>query len=277
MGRSLITPSVGLAASLLVLTSGVAAAQWSSYPLKNIPLRADGKPDLSAPVSRTKDGAVDLSGIWQVSGAPGREQDSADEPRAVPKYVRNLAADLSAEEVTMQPWAADLYQRRSAAFGKDFPGARCLPIGIPLSIATPYPFKIVQTADLIVILYETGDLFRQIYLDGRKPLADAQPTWMGYSAGHWEGDTLVVESSGFNDKTWLDARGHPHSESLRLTERYSRPDIGHLNLRMTVDDPKAYKKPWTTSSIGARLLTNTDVMESICAENEKDAQHLVDK
>ncbi len=277
MGRSFITPSLGMAVSVLVLISGVAAAQWSSYPLKNIPLRADGKPDLSAPVPRTKDGAVDLSGIWQVSGEPGPDPGSADEPRAVPKYVRNLAADLSPEEVVMQPWAAALYQRRSAAFGKDFPGARCLPIGIPLSIATPYPFKIVQTRDLIVILYETGNLFRQIYLDGRKPLADAQPTWMGYSAGHWDGDKLVVESSGFNDKTWLDARGHPHSESLRLTESYSRPDIGHLYIRMTIDDPKAYKKRWTTSSIGARLLTATDVMESICAENEKDAQHLVDK
>lgn len=176
----------------------------------------------------------------------------------------------------MQPWAADLYQQRSATFGKDFPGARCLPIGIPLSIATPYPFKIVQTPDLIVILYETGNLFRQIYLDGRKPLPDAEPTWMGYSAGHWEDGTLVVESSGFNDKTWLDARGHPHSESLRLTEAYSRPDIGHLNIRMTVDDPKAYKKSWT-ASIGARLLTDTDVMESICDENEKDSQHLVGK
>jgi hypothetical protein len=273
MGRRFIIPSFGIAASVLVFISGVAAAQWSSYPLKNIPLRPDGKPNLSAPVPRTKDGAVDLSGVWQVP----YQGSGTDEVRPVPKYVRNLAADLSPEDVVMQPWAADLYQRRSDAFGKDFPGARCLPIGIPLSIATPYPFKIVQTRDLIVILYETGNLFRQIYLDGRKPLADAQPTWMGYSAGHWEGDKLVVESSGFNDKTWLDARGHPHSESLRLTESYSRPDIGHLNIRMTVDDPKAYKKAWTTTPIGARLLTDTDVMESICAENEKDAQHLVDK
>jgi hypothetical protein len=274
MGRSFVVPSFGIAASVLVLISGVAAAQWSSYPLKNTPLRADGKPDLNAPVPHTKDGAVDLSGVWQV---PYQPSGGTDEPRPVPKFVRDLAADLRPEDVVMQPWAADLYQRRSAAFGKDFPGARCLPIGIPLSIATPYPFKIVQTSGLIVILYETGNLFRQIYLDGRKPLVDAQPTWMGYSAGHWEGATLVVESSGFNDKTWLDARGHPHSESLRLTERYSRPDIGHLYVRMTVDDPKAYKKPWTTSSIGARLLTDTDVMESICAENERDAQHLVDK
>jgi hypothetical protein len=261
------------AASALVLISGIATAQWSSYPAKNIPLRADGKPDLSAPAPRSKDGALDLSGVWQV---PYQPSGGTDEVRAVPKFVRNLAADLSPEEVGMQPWAADLYQRRSAEFGKDFPGARCLPIGIPLSIATPYPFKIVQTPDLIVILYETGNLFRQIYLDGRKPLTDAEPTWMGYSVGRWERDTLVVESSGFNDKTWLDARGHPHSESLRLTEAYSRPDIGHLNIRMTVDDPKAYKKPWT-ASIGARLLTDTDVMESICDENEKDSQHLVGK
>jgi len=261
------------AASVLVLISGVATAQWSSYPLKNIPLRADGKPDLSAPAPRTKDGALDLSGVWRV---PYEVSGPTTEVRPVPKYVLNLAADRSPEEVVMQPWAADLYQRRSAVLGQDFPGARCLPIGIPLSIATPYPFKIVQTPDLIVILYETGNLFRQIYLDGRKPLADAEPTWMGYSAGHWEGDTLLVESSGFNDKTWLDARGHPHSESLRLTEAYSRPDIGHLNIRMTVDDPKAYKKPWT-ASISALLLTDTDVMESICDENEKDAQHLVGK
>jgi hypothetical protein len=126
------------AASILVLISGIATAQWSSYPVKNIPLRPDGKPDLSAPAPRTKDGALDLSGVWQV---PYQPSGGTDEVRAVPKFVRNLAADLSPEQVGMQPWAADLYQRRSAEFGKDFPGARCLPIGIPLSIATPYPFR----------------------------------------------------------------------------------------------------------------------------------------
>jgi len=176
----------------------------------------------------------------------------------------------------MRPWAQQLYETRSSQFGKDFPGAHCLPLGIPISIATPEPFKIVQTPDLIVILHETGNLFRQIFLDGRTTSGDLNPTWMGYSVGHWDGKTLLVESSGFNDKTWLDSRGYPHTESLRLAERYERKDAGHLEIQITVDDAGVYTKPWT-ARMEAELLTDTDLLEEVCAENEKDAGHLVGK
>ena len=134
----------------------------------------------------------------------------------------------------------------------------------------------MQAPDLIVILHETGNLFRQIFLDGRTLRGELNPTWMGYSVSHWDGGTLVVESTGFNDKTWLDSRGHPHTESLRLTERYSRRDAGYLDIQITVDDPGAYTKPWT-AKIGAELLTDTDLLENVCAENEKDTRHLVGK
>jgi hypothetical protein len=252
-----------------VLIAAQAVAQWSTYPLRKIPRLPDGKPDLTAPAPVAQDGKTDLSGVWLVPFT-GDPTDLAVRPR----YVVNLAADLKPEQVSMQPWAAKLYQERSSQFGKEFPGARCLPIGIPLSIATPEPFKIVQTADLIVVLHETGNLFRQVYLDGRKPAEDPQPTWMGYSRGHWDKAELVVESSGFNDKTWLDARGHPHSEALRLIERYRRPNFGHLEIEITVDDPKTYIRPWA-AKMGADLLTDTDIMEAVCNENERDSQHLV--
>lgn len=253
----------------VVLITAPALAQWSKYPLRNVPQLPNGKPNLAAAAPKRSDGKPDLSGVWCVPF----HGDGVD-ITVRPKYLINLAADLKPEDVSMRPWAEQLYQSRSKEFGKDFPGARCLPLGIPISIATPEPFKIVQTPDLIVILHETGNLFRQIFLDGRTLTGDVNPTWMGYSAGRWDGEALVVESAGFNDKTWLDSRGHPHSESLRLTERYTRQDAGHLKIQITVDDPDAYTKPWT-ATIGAELLTNTDLLEEVCAENEKDSRHLV--
>jgi hypothetical protein len=246
--------------SALLLMVSPAAAQWSDVPLKNVPLLRDGKPDLVAPAPRTRDGKPDLSGVWWVPAGV-----DANVPGAVPKYLLNLAADLKPGVVMMLPWAQTFVKEQVASFGKNHPVSRCLPPGVPLSYTTPVPFKIVQTPELVVMLYEASNSFRQVFVDGRALPADPFPAWVGYSVGRWEDNVFTVETTGFNDKTWLDGVGHPHTEALRITERYTRHDFGHMSIQITIDDAKTYFKPWTTT-IGTELLTNTDVMESVCGE-----------
>jgi hypothetical protein len=240
----------------------VSEAQWDSFPSKNVPRGADGQVDLTAPARRTADGKPDLSGFYM--------------PADPVKYLLNLAADMKPGEVPLQPWADALYKERIANNGKDHPGVRCLPSGIPEKNNIPDGLKVVQTPDLIVFLYESRTIYRQIFLDGRPLPKNAQPTWMGYSVGRWEGDTLVVETIGQNGKTWLDMRGLPGTESLRVIERFTRPTIGRVNIEVTIDDPKAYTKTWTVR-MAWRLIPDTDLIESICEENNKDLPHMVGK
>jgi hypothetical protein len=239
-------------ASFLLPTT--AYGQWLNYKAPGIPRTADGKPDLAAPTPKTPDGKPDLSGIWQANSGG---------------YGVNIASDLKAGEV--RPWAEALYQQRKENLSRDYPGLRCLPgIGPEISFGM---YKILQTPGVIGFFSE-GGRFRQILSDGRPLPTDPQPTWQGYSVGHWEADTLVIESAGFNDQTWLDFEGHPHSSELRVTERYRRKDFGHLELKMTFDDPKAYVRPWTIS-INAELMPDTELLEYVCNENERDVQHIV--
>jgi hypothetical protein len=238
----------------IVLAATPLAAQWLHQPTPGIPRTADGKPNLAAPAPRTALGKPDLSGLWTKS---------AD------KFYNNIAADLRAGDV--QPWADTLYQQRKKDYGKDSMEVLCLPHG-PAYTTSPYrDSKIIQTPAVIAIL--NNDLtYRQIFMDGRELEHDPNPNWMGYSVGHWDGDTLVVESNGYNDKTWLDYDGHPHTESLRVTERYRRPDFGHIELEVTLDDPKAYAKPWTVA-IKMELTADTEILEMVC-DNEKDRAHM---
>ena len=236
-------------------------AQWSNFPTPGVPRLPDGKPDLAAPAPKMLDGHPDLSGVWVTRGG----------------YTGDLARDLKNGEVSFQPWAAQLYQHRRDTMSREDPQARCVLSGVPRENVVPYPFKIVNTTNgMIVILYEALHSYRQIYMDGRKPPKDPNPTWMGYSVGHWDGDTLVVESSGFVDGNWLDNNGHPGTESLRLTERFHRRDFGHIDLQMVIDDPKAYTKPWTVNLL-LNANPDTDLIEYVCDENEKDVGHLVGK
>ncbi len=170
------------------------------------------------------------------------------------------------------PWADVLYRQRLRDFGKDAMESACLPLG-PAAMTGPYrDFKIVQTPALIAILF--SDLTnRQLFLDGRELEKDPNPTWMGYSVGHWDGDTLVVESNGYTPRVWLDSDGHPHSEDLRITERFRRADFGHMEIRMTLDDPKTYARPWTVT-IRQELMVDTEMLEFVCNENEKDRRHM---
>jgi hypothetical protein len=251
-------------ALLLLAMCGSLPAQWLNLPATEIPRTPDGKPNLTAPAPRTADGKPDLSGIWMAEDQ---------------KFFMNLAQGLKPEDVSPQPWAKALQQQREENVHGDDPLARCLPHGVPrINTNGIFPFKIIQTPGLVVILYEQLNLFRQIFMDGRKLASDLNPTWLGYSTGKWEGDTLVVETSGFNDRTWLDTeKGHPATEALHVTERIRRKDFGNLEIVATIDDPKAYTKPWTTTIQRVHLQLGTEILEFICNENEKDIPHLVGK
>jgi hypothetical protein len=267
---------------VFVLFSTSAFAQWLNYSVPGTPRTRDGKPNLTAPAPRALNGKPDLSGVWHVqptgtiemkrlfgenAGAtdvPGMELDT------ISKYGINILQDFKPEEAPIRPAAVQIQRARK---GGDFPATHCLPQGIPLVGMLSEPVKIVQSPKLIAILYEADDKYRQIYTDGRLlPKEFDQPAWMGYSVGRWERDTLVVETAGFNDKSWLDIMGHPHSEALRVVERFHRRDFGHMDLLVTIDDPKSYTKPWSVS-IPHKLLPDTDLIESIC-ENEKDNVHM---
>jgi hypothetical protein len=237
--------------------------QWPSYPALGIPRLPDGKPNLAAPAPRTADGKPDLSGMWQVESSA-----------VVNGLALNVAQDLGPEDV--QPWAQAMYQQRLYDLGKDSPMARCLPRGLPALNSFPAVLtRIVQAPGLIVILYltEPNDTFRTIFMDGRKLPEAPDPTWLGYSIGRWEGDTLVVATNGFNDRAWLDFSGHPQTESLSMTERLRRRDFGHLDYEMTLNDAKVFRRP-IPLRMNKVLAPDVATSETIC-ENERDVPHLV--
>ncbi|HEY7334463.1 MAG TPA: hypothetical protein VH639_06240 [Bryobacteraceae bacterium] len=241
----------------LAFIASCVSGQWLNYPTPGIPRLPDGKPNLAAPVPKAADGKPDLSGVWRIALGP---------------YTLNTTNDLKPGDV--QPWAEALAEQRRENLGKDSPAAHCLPFG-PLFTFDPInPQKIVQTPNLIVILGEQL-MYRQIFLDGRSLPADPNPDFMGYSVGHWEGDTLVVTTAGYNDRTWL-GRGYPNTESLRTVERFHRGDFGHLEIAETFDDPGAYTRPWTVKVTG-NLMPDSDLLEYVCNENNKDLPHLIGK
>jgi hypothetical protein len=251
--------SIAAAVAALLIFASTGLAQWA---------KGEGKPNLSARAPKTQDRKVDLSGVWVADPDPNGKPLGV-ENRVFPQYMINVMADLKQDAVPFQPSAQALFMQRLQNNGKDAPMAHCKPTGLPILNSVPLPYKIVQTPRLIVILYEENTVFRQIFLDGRQPIKDAEPRWMGYSTGKWDGDTLVVDTVGFNDQSWLDAMGHPHSENLHLTERFRRRDTGHLEVEVTIDDPKSYTKPITYTQ-KATLLPNEDLLEYFCTENEKD-------
>jgi hypothetical protein len=237
-------------------------AQWDPFPNKNVPRTPDGKVDMNAPPRRMADGKPDFGGFWM--------------PNDNVKHLLNLASDMKQEDIPLTAWGRSVYNERIETNGKDHPGVRCLPSGIPEKLNIPDGLKVVDTPDLLVFLYESRTIYRQVFKDGRPLPKDAQPTWMGYSVGHWDGDTLVVETIGQNGKTWLDMRGLPGTESLKVIERYSRPNIGRIDIDVTIDDPKAYTKSWNVK-LQWKLIPDTDLIESICEENSKDLPHMVGK
>lgn len=259
---------------LLLLVSAVAVqAQWAKQRDPRIPVTRDGQPDLTASAPRAGDGKPDLSGVWLTDGGPvppGVPTVEGDELRISRQFV-DVTGGMKPEQVQMEPWAAELFKKHVDTNGTLDHLARCQPAGEPAQAEVPLPYKIVQTPGLIVVLYEENTIHRQIFLDGRKMVPDAVPRWSGYSTGRWDGDTLVVETAGFNDRTWLDRSGHPHSDGMRLTERFRRRDAGHLEVDVTITDPKAYRTPITYKR-QATLLPDEDLLEYVCTENEKSVQ-----
>jgi len=243
-----------------VLFTGISlSAQWINIKTAGIPRTQDGKPNLTAPAPKMPDGKPDLSGLWD-----------ADR-----RFLVNIAVNLKDEDLGMKPEALRLYnQRKDGSRAKEEPDANCLPQGVPKIDAAPVPWKLVQGPRQVTILYEAFTLFREIFTDGRDFPPDMNPAWLGYSIGHWDGDTLVVETRGFNGKIWLDQAGHPASDALHVTERFHRKDFGHMDLAITIDDPKMYDKVWTVHE-SPTLLADTELLEFNCNENERDVRHMV--
>jgi hypothetical protein len=262
-----------------------AQAQWLHYPTPGIPRTRDGKPNLSAPSPRASNGKPDLSGLWQVEATPFEEMTRlfgagidtlsvpGDDIRTFSKYAFSVLVDFKPGEAPIRPEALQIVQDRMKTSGIGNPTTQCQFAGIPFGGLLPFPNKFIQTPGLIVILEEGDGGLRQIFTDGRKHTADPQPSWMGYSVGHWEGDSLVVETVGFNDKGWLDASGDPRSEALRVQERYRRRDFGHMDVQVTMDDPKMYTRPFSIKYT-LDFVLDSDIGEYVCAENEKDRAHL---
>jgi hypothetical protein len=280
---------------LLAVTAGVIIgmgvtlpAQWRSQT-KGVPMTPAGTPNLTAPVPKLADGRTpDLSGVWDAQKRPCDEAKARlgciDAQFGIPVGFGNIAVltdgvpgGLDPPDTTpFQPWAKTLVTQRMNDFGKDDPLVRCLPLPAPRMWASFDMQKIIHTRDSLTILHEYMGQYRQLFLDGRALPTDPEPTFKGYSVGKWEGDTLVVETIGYKEN-WLDAQGRPLTEQARTVERIRRVNYGTLEVEMTIDDPKAYTKPWKTLTIKLALVPNTELLEYICNENEKSLQHMVGK
>jgi hypothetical protein len=260
---------------LLVVAIGTfhaTSAQWLNYPTLGVPRLPDGRPNLIAPTPKAADGKPDLSGVWAAEcGVYGRDGCFTQ------SLFFDLAKDLKSSDVAMTPWASAIQAERESRNHIDDPYGYCLPPGTPRIDFGGGPFKILQTPQVTAILYETlvGMTFREVFTDGR-PLpkaSESEPTWLGYSVGHWDGDTFVVETTGFKDGGWLDTRkARPHSDALGVTERLRRVDFGHMELTITINDPKAFQRPWTVKA-PVNLLPDTNLLEAFCDSHERTMEH----
>jgi hypothetical protein len=271
-------------AAIALMGAVYSHGQWVNYRDPATPRGKDGKPNLSAPTPHANNGKPDLSGVWQAEPTSPEEMRRmfgdvtalsvpGDDVLTYSKYFLNLLADFKPEESPLKPEVAERYRSLSQNRGRESPTANCLPPGLPNLDVGPAPYKLVQTPRLVVVMYEVFGGHRQIYLDGRKLPADSDPLWLGYSVGHWEGDTLVIDTIGFNDKSWLDAFGHPHSEDLHIVERLRRRDFGHMDVQLTIEDRKTFSRPFDVR-VTWRLVPDSDVGEYFCGENEKDKTHI---
>jgi len=281
------------AIAALILMAAPALAQWPDYPSSKVPRDAAGKPRLDAPAPRTADGKPDLSGVWEFRGpviprADQRGGRTADGPPPPPPRgttpaggtalatFRNIGSGFQ-DGLPLRPAAAEMLKARKAENSKDNPDAHCLPLGLMQLHVHPQPRKIIQTPGMILILYEAQSGIRQIFTDGRTlPPDDVQPWWYGYSIGHWDGDTLVVETTGFRDDVWLDIEGSPLTNKGKMTERFRRLNYGSLQIDITIEDPSVYTAPFTVR-VMQRIMPDTELIEFICQENDRSGPHLVGK
>jgi hypothetical protein len=272
-GMSLLKKA-SLAAVLLVSCRSL-SAQWLHYPTPGIPRNPDGSPNLAVPAPKTADGKPDFSGLWNTERNRPCPPDGCPDQEVSQEFL-NFGWGLKGG-LPYQPWAAELVKARMVQNGKDDPGTKCLPIGFVRVLSTDAMYrKIVQIPGLLVILHERDTAYRQIFTDGRPLPVDPNPSWNGYSIGKWDGDVLAIETIGFRDGEWLDRNGSPLTDRAKVTERIRRVNFGHMQVEVTVDDPKAYTKPWTVK-LNLVLVPDSDLVDYTCLENEKDAGHLVGK
>jgi hypothetical protein len=252
-----------------------AMAQWLHVPTKGVPRSPGGFPNLGAPAPKTADGKPDFSGMWiPRDELPCNEKErgvQCTELKLTPQVI-NIASGLK-DGLPYQPWAADLVKTRAKELGVNDPHTHCMPPNFPRAWAFPETEKIFQLSGELLILHEFNASYRQIFFDGRGFPEDMTPAWSGYSVAHWEGDTLVVESKGFRDGNWLDTTGNPLTDAAQVTERIRRPNFGSLEVQITVNDTKAYTKPWTVA-MHQKLLVDTEMIDFMCQENNKDLVHL---
>jgi hypothetical protein len=256
------------------------SAQWFSIRTPNVPRLASGAPNLKAPAPRTRDGKPDFSGVWLAGNplpCPPSLRDGNDciEKIALSRQAADIAMDLTGG-LPYQPWAAAIVKQRTADLGKDDPHVRCLPDNVARFWTLPHYTKIIQAPGVLVLLNEFNASYRQIFTDGRALPVDPQPNWNGYSTARWVGDTLAVETNGLRDDLWLDMAGNPMTSAAKVTERIRRRNFGSLDIEFTVDDPKAYTKPWTVL-IKQEIVVDTELLDEVCLENEKSSQHMVGK
>jgi hypothetical protein len=244
-------------------------AQWLDHPARDIPRGKDGKPILTAKAPKTRDGKPDLSGVWLPDNTDGVKGTNGE---PLPKYFIDVTFGVKKEDVPFTPEGAAAFQKNLEDDEKNDPISHCKPTGVPSLDALPIPYKIVQTPGLTVILYEGDTVYRQIFTDGRAQVETTIPGWLGYSVGRWQGDTLVVETTGFNDRSWLDRIGHTHSDQMKVTEKFHRRDLGHMDVAITVEDPKTFTRPINYVQ-SVTLTPDSDLLEYFCTDNEVDSAH----
>ena len=288
-----------LTVALVVLGTPLAsthlAAQWLKYPTAGVPRKADGKVDMTAPSPRMADGKPDFSGIWTTGepfdrragglsspkdlAGPKDPQSSNDaqspgDPSAIvgSRQMANIGIDLPGG-LPYQPWLVPIVKERTDNLAKDDPHIRCLPDSFLRAYGMPHLLKFVHTPGLLVVLNEVSAGYRQVFTDARPLPEDPTPSWQGYSSGKWSGDTLVIDTAGLRDDTWIDWNGSVLTQAAKVREQIRRPDFGHLEIQVTVDDPKAYTKPWTVA-LKQRIVVDTELIDEICLENEQSLQHM---
>lgn len=267
------------------------AAQWVHYPSEGVPRKPDGKVNMAGPTPHMPDGKPDFSGIWTTAESrhtaeglsspqikPGpRVQSDYDKPGdqtaiTASRQMANIGVDIPGG-LPYQPWLVPIVKERTANQAIDDPHIRCLPDNFLRAYGLPHLLKFVHKPGLLVVLNEMNAGYRQVFTDARPLPKDPQPTWQGYSSAKWSGDTLVIDTIGLRDDTWIDWNGSVLTEAAKVREEMRRPDFGHLEIRVTVDDPKAYTRPWTVT-LSERIVVDTDLIDEVCLENEQSLRHL---
>ena len=251
-----------------LLTAVPAAAQWIGYATSGVPRRADGSVDMGAPAPRLADGKPDLSGIW-ISDVTPEGEESPSNVFTLPssRHMRNMGVDLPAG-LPYQDWLIPIVEEHSANLAINDPHIRCLPDNFLRAYGLPHMLKFVHGPELLVVLNEMNAGYRQVFTDARPLPDEPTPSWQGYSSAHWSGDTLVVDTIGVRDGTWIDWSGSVITEAARVREEIRRPDFGHLEIQVTVDDPRAYTEPWTVN-LRQRIVVDGELIDEICLENEQ--------